>query len=98
VRAQAVTLFPPKAKTATKKRRPTVGFKAPPDIEEYLETLKARGYGQTEACLMLLRLARDAEREVGDALSRIETMARTDGASVGQMIGRLALQGLKAKK
>ncbi len=97
MRAQAVTFFPTKQK-APNRRRPAIGFKAPPDIEEYLETLRARGYGNSEACINLIRIARDAEREAGDLYPKIEALARAEGVSLGQMLGRLAAQAASSTK
>ncbi len=92
-----VSLFKPKAKP--KGRKPTVGFKAPEDIVEYLEQQKAKNWSATDVVLKHVRIGMDIEQELGSDLEAVERMADVAGISVGRMIGRLAKKavGRKAK-
>ncbi len=96
-RKRAVTLFPEKPKPAKKGPKQARNFRSPADVEEYLESVMARGYGITEAIVMLLRLGRDVEEGAGDALPVLEKMARREGVPVGEMIGRLARKAAQRK-
>ncbi len=97
-RKRAVTLMKPKAKPP-KGRTKAVGFRAPPDVREYLDyLLEKKGTGDTESVLHLFRLGRDAEKEIGEEFDEaLRRMSRMQDVSVGQIIGRLARRALERK-
>jgi len=78
--------------------KPTVGFRIPPDLVEWLEQLKAKGADQTEVLVAALRVSRDVASVIESQWFEIEYRAKKKGIEPGQMLAELALAAMAAER
>lgn len=92
-------MFPTKPGKRREKgvHKPSVGFRAPDDIVEWLDQLKAAGADRAEAIITSLRLAKEIHARFADKWFEIEYRAKRKGVEPGAMLAELAEAALEAE-
>lgn len=75
-------------------RKPMVGFRAPQDVQQYLDAVEDK----TDVMVQGVRLIRDLREELGPDWWEVERRAKVEGVSVGAVLGQLAFAQLKSEK
>lgn len=93
----AVSLFPSRktGKAREKGKAAMVGFRPRPDQLEYLRHAQARGYKVTEVLIKTFDLSVDLEKELGEAMRKVEAVAALENVSVGTVLGRVVKRNLR---
>lgn len=78
-------------------QKPTVGFRAPSDIVDWLEKLSDGGADRTETIIMSLRLTREISERFADKWFEIEYRAKREKMEPGAMLAELAMRALEAE-
>jgi hypothetical protein len=99
-RGQKKRVFPLKTgkKRQKGKKKPTVGFRAPDDVAEWLKKMDADQVDKTEAMVTAVRLLRDVYERMNERWYEIEYRAKRKGLQPGAMLAELALSAIEAEE
>ncbi len=79
-------------------KRRQYNFRATPTVEAELAAVRSRGESQTIFINAALELAIGAHAVMRGEFWKLRAMAEAQGGTVGTLLGRLALAGLKGGK
>jgi hypothetical protein len=93
-------VFPPKVAKQTRKRgerKPQMAFRAPGDIQSYVEAAEDGGYVKSQVIIEMLRVAKEVAENLGTEWYEVERLAKLESSTPGKVLASLVHEALKKR-
>lgn len=93
-------MFPPKVVKQTRKRgerKPQMAFRAPRDLQDYVDAAEDGGYLKSHVIIEMMRVAKEVAEGLGPEWFEVERLAKVEQSTPGKVLAGLARDALKRR-